>query len=80
MAQLRRDLGKIILRKVVDAAVRTGPLELPFDKYAGSWPGDEFKKHNIDYASSENQNPGCIWTFCQRSIQAAWNCRRMIGW
>ena len=32
MAQLRRDLGKIILRKVVDAVVRTGPLELPFDK------------------------------------------------
>ena len=32
MAQFRRDLGIIIVRKVVDAAVCTSPLELPFDK------------------------------------------------
>jgi len=52
------DLGKIILRKVVDAAVCTSPLELPFANYAGSWPGDEFKKHNIDYTSSEKPKSG----------------------
>ena len=28
------------------------------DKYAGSWPGDEFKKHNIDYTSSEKPKSG----------------------
>jgi len=62
IAQFLSDLGKIILRKVVDAAVCTSPLELPFAKYAGSWPGDEFKKHNIDYTSSEKPKSGCIWT------------------
>jgi len=61
MARFRSDLGKIILRKVVDAAVRTSPLELPFDKYAGSWPGDEFRKHNIDYTSSEKPKSGLYW-------------------
>ena len=58
IAQFLSDLGKIILRKVVDAAVCTSPLELPFAKYAGSWPGDEFKKHNIDYTSSEKPKSG----------------------
>ena len=58
IAQLLSDVGKIILRKVVDAAVCTSPLEFLFDKYAGSWPGDEFKKHDIMYAPSELPKSG----------------------
>jgi hypothetical protein len=123
MAQFRSDLEQFLLREVVDAAVRTSPLELPFDKahryfafvdpagggadefclaighkegddtvidvlrarrgipaeltagyaellksysirkvtgdkYAGSWPADEFKKHNIEYSPSEKPKSG----------------------
>jgi hypothetical protein len=123
MAQFRSDLETYLLREVVDAAVRTSPLELPFnrahryhtfvdpagggadeyclaighkegddtvvdvlrarrgvpaeitaeyaallksygirkvtgDKYAGSWPADEFKKHDIKYAPSEKPKSG----------------------
>ena len=123
MAEFRSDLETFLLREVVDAAVRSGPLELPFDKahkyfafvdpagggadsyalaighkeaedtvvdvlrarrgipaeitagyaallkdysirkvtgdkYAGSWPGDEFKKHNIEYAPSDKPKSG----------------------
>ena len=123
LAEFRSDLETFLLREVVDAAVRTGPLELPFDKahrylafvdpagggqdeytitighkegddtvvdvlrarrgvpaeitaeyaallksygirkvtgdkYAGSWPGDEFKKHDIKYAPSEKPKSG----------------------
>ncbi len=118
MAQFRSDLEQFLLRDVIDTAVRTSPLELPYDKahkytafvdpagggadeyclaighkegdvtvidvlrarrgipaditaeyaellksyrirkvtgdkYAGSWPGDEFKKHKIEYSPSE---------------------------
>jgi len=120
-AQFRSDLETFLLREVVDAAVRTSPLELPFDralryyafvdpagggqdeytiaighkedddtvvdvlrarrgipaeitaeyaallksyrirkvtgdKYAGSWPADEFKKHDTKYAPSEKHD------------------------
>jgi len=123
LAEFRSDLETFLLREVVDAAVRTGPLELPFDKahrylafvdpagggqdeytitighkegddtvvdvlrarrgvpaeitaeyaallksygirkvtgdkYAGSWPADEFKKHDIKYAPSEKPKSG----------------------
>jgi hypothetical protein len=123
MAQFRSDLEQFLLREVVDAAVRTSPLELPFDKahryfafvdpagggadefclaighkegddtvidvlrarrgipaeltagyaellksygirkvtgdkYAGSWPADEFKKHGIEYTPSEKPKSG----------------------
>ena len=123
MAEFRSDLETFLLREVVDAAVRSGPLELPFDKahkyfafvdpagggadhfalaighkegdvtvvdllrarcgipseitaeyatllksyhvrkivgdkYAGSWPGDEFKKHGIEYSPSEKPKSG----------------------
>jgi hypothetical protein len=122
-AQFRSDLETFLLREVVDAAVRTSPLELPFDralryyafvdpagggqdeytiaighkegddtvvdvlrarrgvpaeitaeyaallksygirkvtgdKYAGSWPADEFKKHDTKYAPSEKPKSG----------------------
>jgi hypothetical protein len=118
LAEFRSDLETFLLREVVDAAVRSGPLELAFDrqhryfgfadpagggadefclaighkegddtivdlvrarrgipaeitaglaellktygirkvtgdKYAGSWPGDEFAKHGIKYTPSE---------------------------
>ena len=123
MAQFRSDLEQFLVREVVDAAIRTAPLELPFDKahryfafvdpagggqdeftlaighkegddtvvdvlrarrgvpaeitagyaallksygirratgdkYAGSWPGDEFKKHDIKYTTSEKPKSG----------------------
>jgi hypothetical protein len=123
MAEFRSDLETFLLREVVDAAVRTSPLELPFDKahryfafvdpagggadefclaighkegddtvidvlrarrgvpaeltagyaellksygirkvtgdkYAGSWPADEFKKHGIEYTPSEKPKSG----------------------
>jgi hypothetical protein len=123
MAEFRSDLETFLLREVVDAAVRTSPLELPFDralryhafvdpagggqdeytiaighkegddtvvdvlrarrgvpaeltagyaellksygirkvtgdKYAGSWPADEFKKHDIEYSASEKPKSG----------------------
>lgn len=123
MAEFRSDLETFLLREVVDAAVRAGPLELPFDKahkyiafvdpagggadefclaighkegedtvidllrarrgipaeltagyaallktygirkvtgdkYAGSWPADEFKKHDIEYTPSEKPKSG----------------------
>jgi hypothetical protein len=123
LAEFRDDLEQFILREVVDAAVRTSPLELPFDKarryfafvdpagggadefclaighkegddtvidvlrarrgvpaeltagyaellksyrirkvtgdkYAGSWPADEFKKHGIEYTPSEKPKSG----------------------
>ena len=123
MAEFRSDLETFLLREVVDAAVRSGPLELPHDrqhryfafvdpagggqdeyclaighkegddtvvdllrarrgvpaeitaeyaallksyrihkvtgdKYAGSWPADEFKKHDIKYTSSEKPKSG----------------------
>ena len=123
MAEFRSDLETFLLREVVDAAVRTGPLELPFDrahryfafvdpagggvdeftlaighkeaedtvvdvlrarrgipaditaeyaamlksyrirkvtgdKYAGSWPGDEFKKYGIKYTPSNKPKSG----------------------
>ena len=123
LAEFRSDLETFLLREVVDAAVRSGPLELPYDKqhryfgfcdpagggadeyclgiahkegddtvvdlvrarhgipaeitagyaallktygirkvtgdkYAGSWPADEFKKHDIKYAPSEKPKSG----------------------
>jgi hypothetical protein len=123
LAEFRSDLEQFFLREVVDAAVRTGPLELPYnkahryvafvdpagggqdeftiaigheegedtvvdvlrarrgvpaeltagyaellksyniskvtgDKYAGSWPADEFKKHGIDYTPSDKPKSG----------------------
>ena len=123
MAKFRSDLETFIQREVVDAAVRTSPLELPFDKahkyfgfvdpagggadeyciaighledqtaicdvlrgrrgtpaaitadyadllksysiktvtgdkYAGSWPADEFAKLGINYRSSEKPKSG----------------------
>ncbi len=123
LAEFRSDLETFLLREVVDAAVRTNPLELPYDKahryfafvdpagggqdeytlaighkedddtivdvlrarrgvpaeltagyatllksysirkvtgdkYAGSWPADEFKKHDIDYTASEKPKSG----------------------
>ena len=123
LAQFRSDLEQFILREVVDTAVRSSPLELPYDrahryfafvdpagggadefclaighkegddtvidvlrarrgvpaeltagyaellksygirkvtgdKYAGSWPADEFKKHSIEYAPSEKPKSG----------------------
>ena len=123
MAEFRSDLETFLLREVVDAAVRSSPLELPFDrahryfafvdpaggghdefclaighkenddtvidvlrgrrgipaeitagyaallksygirkvagdKYAGSWPGDEFDKHGIKYTPSEKPKSG----------------------
>ncbi len=123
LAEFRDDLEQFITREVVEAAVRTSPLELPFnrahryhafvdpagggqdefciaighhedeaivvdvvrarrgtpaeivagyasllasyrikqvtgDKYAGSWPADEFKKHGIDYHPSEQPKSG----------------------
>jgi len=122
-AEFRSDLETFLLREVVDAAVRSGPLELPFDKahkyfgftdpagggadeytiaighreddltvvdlvrarrgvpaeitagyaallksygirkvtgdkYAGSWPADEFKKHDIEYTPSDKPKSG----------------------
>jgi hypothetical protein len=122
-AEFRTDLEQFILREVVDLAVRTSPLELPYDKqhryfafvdpagggadeftlaighreddvtvidvlrarrgvpaeitaeyaellksynirkvtgdkYAGSWPGDEFEKHGIGYSPSEKPKSG----------------------
>lgn len=56
MAEFRNDLETFLLRKVVDAAVRSGPLELPYDKahkYAGSWPADEFKNYSIEYTPND---------------------------
>ena len=119
MAEFRSDLETFLLREVVDAAVRSGPLELPFnrvhkytafadptgggadefclaighheggkhividvlrarkgtpadivaeyaetlksynlrtvtgDRYAGSWPADEFRRHGINYRQAE---------------------------
>jgi hypothetical protein len=118
LAEFRSDLEAFLVREVVDAAVRSGPLELAYDrrrryfgfadpagggadefclaighkegddtivdlvrarrgipaeitagfaellksygirkvvgdKYAGSWPGDEFAKHDIKYTASE---------------------------
>ncbi len=123
LAQFRSDLETFLLREVVDTAVRSGPLELPYDKqhkyiafvdpagggadefclaighreqdvtvidvlrarrgvpaeitagyatllksyqirkvtgdkYAGSWPGDEFEKHGIGYSPSEKPKSG----------------------
>jgi len=123
LAEFRSDLEQFIQREIVDAAVRSGPLELPFDKahryfafvdpagggadeyclaighkegedtvidvlrgrrgvpaeitagyaallksygirkvtgdkYAGSWPADEFKKHDIEYSASEKPKSG----------------------
>lgn len=123
MAQFRSDLEQFLLREVIDTAVRTSPLELPYDKahkytafvdpagggadsyclaighkegedtvidvlrarrgipaeitagyaaliktynirkvtgdkYAGSWPGDEFEKHGIKYSPSEKPKSG----------------------
>jgi hypothetical protein len=123
MAEFRSDLETFLLREVVDVAVRSGPLELPYDKaykyiafvdpagggadefclsighkegedtvidllrarrgvpaeitaeyaellksysirkvtgdkYAGSWPADEFKKHDIEYSASEKPKSG----------------------
>jgi hypothetical protein len=123
MAQFRSDLEQFLLREVIDTAVRTSPLELPYDKahkymafvdpagggadhfalaighkegdvtvvdllrarrgipseitaeyaellktynirqitgdkYAGSWPGDEFQKHGIEYKPSEKPKSG----------------------
>jgi len=123
MAEFRSDLETFLLREIVDLAVRSGPLELPFDKahkyfafvdpagggadeftlaighrendltvvdlvrarrgvpaaivaeyaqtlsdygptrvtgdrYAGSWPSDEFAKHNITYTASEKPKSG----------------------
>ena len=127
LAQFRSDLETFLLREVVDTAVRSGPLELPFnkqhkyfgfvdpagggvgagadeytiaighkeaedtvvdvlrarrgipaeitagyaallkeygirkvtgDRYAGSWPGDEFLKHGINYTPSEKPKSG----------------------
>ena len=123
MAEFRSDLETFLVREVVDAAVRSGPMELPFnkryrysafvdpagggadeytlaighkenddtvadvlrarrgipaeitaeyasllksyrirkvtgDKYAGSWPADEFKKHNITYSPSDKPKSG----------------------
>ena len=123
LAQFRSDLEQFILREVVDTAVRSSPLELPYDrahryfafvdpagggadefclaighkegddtvidvlrarrgvpaeltagyaellksygirkvtgdKYAGSWPADEFKKHDIEYSPSEKPKSG----------------------
>jgi len=122
-AEFRSDLETFLLREVVDAAVRSGPLELPYDKqhryfgfcdpsgggkdeyalgiahregddtvidvlrgrrgipaeitagyaallkdysisrvvgdrYGGSWPGDEFAKHDIKYSPSEKPKSG----------------------
>ena len=118
LAEFRSDLETFLVREVVDAAVRSGPLELAYDrqhryfafvdpagggsdefclaighkegddtvvdlvrarrgipaeitagfaellksygirkvtgdKYAGSWPGDEFAKHDVKYTPSE---------------------------
>ena len=123
MAQFRSDLEQFLVREVVDAAIRTAPLELPFDKahryfafvdpagggadeyclaighkegedrvvdlvrarrgvpaeitagyaallksyrirkvtgdkYAGSWPADEFEKHGIKYTPSDKPKSG----------------------
>jgi hypothetical protein len=123
MAQFRSDLEQFLLREVIDTAVRTSPLELPYDKahkyfafvdpagggadeyclaighredettvidvlrarrgvpaeitagyaallksyqirkvtgdkYAGSWPGDEFEKHGIGYSPSDKPKSG----------------------
>lgn len=123
LAEFRSDLEAFLLREVVDSAVRTSPLELPFDKghkysafvdpagggadeftlaighkegdstvvdvlrarrgvpaeltagyaellkaykiktvtgdkYAGSWPGDEFAKHGITYTPSDQPKSG----------------------
>jgi hypothetical protein len=123
LAEFRSDLEIFLLREVVDTAVRSGPLELPYDrahryfafvdpagggadeftlavghreddtavvdvlrarrgvpaeitaeyaallkvygirkitgdKYAGSWPADEFKKHDIEYSASEKPKSG----------------------
>lgn len=123
MAEFRSDLESFIQREVVDQAVRSEPLELPYhhanryvafvdpsgggadeftlaighvedertvtdllrarrgtpaeivaeyvetlksygirkvtgDKYAGSWPADEFEKHGIDYEPSEKPKSG----------------------
>ena len=123
MAQFRSDLEQFLLREVIDTAVRTSPLELPYDKahkytafvdpagggadsyclaighkegedtvidvlrarrgipaeitagyaaliktynihkvvgdkYAGSWPSDEFQKHGIKYSPSEKPKSG----------------------
>ena len=40
MAEFRSDLETFLLREVVDAAVRSGPLELPYDKAhkLHTWP------------------------------------------
>ena len=123
LAEFRSDLETFLLREVVDIAVRSGPLELPYDKahryiafvdpagggadefclaighkegedtvidllrarrgvpaeiavgyaallkdysvrkvtgdkYAGSWPADEFKKHGIEYTPSDKPKSG----------------------
>jgi hypothetical protein len=123
LGQFRNDLEAFITREVVEQAVRTQPLELPYDKqhryfgfvdpagggqdeftiaighkegddtivdvirarrgipaeltagyaellksygirkvtgdkYAGSWPGDEFNKHGIKYTPSEKPKSG----------------------
>jgi hypothetical protein len=123
LAEFRSDLETFLLREVVDAAVRSGPMELPHDKqhryfafvdpagggqdeyclaighkegedtvvdlvrarrgvpaeitagyaellksyrirkvtgdkYAGSWPADEFEKHGIKYTPSDKPKSG----------------------
>lgn len=123
LAQFRDDLEQFLPREIVEAAIRTSPLELPFDKahrydafvdpsgggqdefciaighwegevsvvdvlrarrgtpaeivagyaallasygiktvtgdkYAGSWPSDEFAKHGIKYQASEKPKSG----------------------
>ena len=123
LAEFRSDLETFLLREVVDASVRSGPLELPYDKqhryfgfvdpagggqdefclaighkegddtvidvlrarrgvpaeltagyaellkdygirkvtgdkYAGSWPSDEFEKNGIEYSPSEKPKSG----------------------
>lgn len=54
----RRGSPAVVVAEYADVLRRYGVGEVSGDKYAGAWPGDEFRRHGIRYHASSKDRSG----------------------